>query len=204
MQSVILRVDSKLHEVRAVAKNMRIIAGLFLMMTSAWGLPAQEKQPVYIYLFSRYSDFVNMEMTEARIRDTVSLVEKYRREYPESQVSATLLFSGAVSQALAERNAKTQIKDYVLEAARRGVIEIGYDGTDEPTYVSRPLVNLGNVPSPEERWRLRGEAAEQFLTEARDPASGLVQKGKLGGIRAMQEVFGEAVCVKGLNVGTGG
>jgi hypothetical protein len=204
MKSVVRRIDSKLHEVRAVAKSMRIVVGLFLTIMIAGSLPAQEKQPIYIYLFSRYSDFVNMEMTEARIRDTVSLVEKYRREYPEVQASATLLFSGALSQALADRNAKTGIKDYVLEAAHRGVVEIGYDGTDEPTYVSRPLVNLGNVPSPEERWRLRGESAEQFLTEARDPSSGRVQKGKLGGLRAMQEVFGEAVCVKGLNVGIGG
>src|ERR1700719_1192487 len=172
MRSVVLRVVSKLHEVKTVARGTRIVAGLFLTMTLAWCLPAQEKQPVYIYLFSRYSDFVNIEMTERRIRDTVSLVEKFRREYPESQVSATVLFSGALSQALADRNAKTRIKDYLLDAARRGVIEIGYDGTDEPTYVSRPLVNLGNVASPEERWRLRGEAAEQFLTEARDPVSG--------------------------------
>jgi hypothetical protein len=65
-------------------------------------------------------------------------------------------------------------------------------------------VNLANITSPEERWRLRGEAAEQFLTEARDPASGQVQKGKPGGLKAMQEVFGEAVCVKGLNAGIGG
>jgi len=187
-----------------MAKGMRIVAGLFLAVLMARSLPAQEKQPAYVYLFSRYSDFVNMEMTERRIRDTVSLVEKYRREYPASQMSATVLFSGALSQALAERNAKTGIKDYVVEAAHRGVIEIGYDGTDEPTYTSRPLVNLANIASPEERWRLRGDAAEQFLTEARDPASGRVQKGKPGGLKAMQEVFGEAVCVKGLNVGIGG
>jgi hypothetical protein len=199
-----LRVASKLHEVKSVAKVMRLVAGLFFAILTAWSVPAQERQPVYIYLFSRYSDFVNIEMTESRIRDTVSLVEKYRREYPESRVSATLLFSGALSQVLAERNAETRIKDYVLEAAHRGVIEIGYDGTDEPTYVSRPLVNLAKIASPEDRWRLRGEAAEQFLTEARDPASGRVQKGKLGGLKAMQEVFGEAVCVKGLNVGIGG
>jgi hypothetical protein len=206
MRSVVLGVVSKLClcEVRIVAKSTRIVAGLFFVILTAWSLPAQEKQPVYVYLFSRFSDFVNMEMTERRIRDTVSLVEKYRREYPKSQVSATVLFSGALSQALAERNAKTRIKDYVLEAARRGVIEIGYDGTDEPTYSSRPLVNLGNIGSPEDRWRLRGEAAEQFLTEARDPSSGEVEKGKPGGLKAMQEVFGEAVCVKGLNVGIGG
>jgi len=204
MKSVVLRVASELHELKTVAKGMRIIAGLFLALLFARSLPAQEKEPAYVYLFSRYSDFVNMEMTERRIRDTVSLVEKYRREYPDSQASATVLFSGALSQALAERNAKTHIKDYLLEAAHRGVIEIGYDGTDEPTYVFRPLVNLANIASPEERWRLRGEAAEQFLTEARDPASGRVQKGKSGGLKAMQEVFGEAVCIRGLNVGIGG
>ena len=204
MKSRDLQIASKFQQAKAVSRGRRIVAGLFLSILIARGLPAQQKQPAYIYLFSRYSDFVNVEMTERRIRDAVSLVEEYRRENPESQVSATVLFSGALSQALAERNAKTRIKDYILEAAHRGVIEIGYDGTDEPTYAFRPLENLANIASPEGRWRLRGESAEQFLTEARDPSSGRVQKGKPGGLKAMQEVFGEAVCVKGLNVGIGG
>ena len=188
-----------------MVKNIRVAASLLILsMTGAGALLAQTKQPVFVYLFSRYSDFVNVEMTEGRIHDTVSLVEKFRQKYPDSQATVTLLFSGALSQALAERNARTGIKDYVLDAARRGIIEIGYDGTDEPTYSFRPLARPDIKAPAEARWQARGDSAEQFLTEARDVTTGRVLQGKSGGLKAMQEVFGEAVCVKGLNVGLGG
>ncbi len=162
------------------------------------GLCAQEQQPFFVYLFGRYSDFVNIELTEGRIRDTISLVEKYRKEYPQARASVTMLFSGALSQALAERNAKTGIKDLVLDASRRGVVEVGYDGSDEPTYSSRPLPEFANAKTPEERWMARANAADRVLNEARDPATGAAQKGKAGGLKAMQEVFGKALCIRGL------
>ena len=47
---------------------------------------------VFVYLFGRYSDFVNIELTERRIRDTISVVEKYRTEYPQARASVTMLF----------------------------------------------------------------------------------------------------------------
>jgi hypothetical protein len=169
-----------------------------LLALGALGLCAQEQQPFFVYLFGRYSDFVNLDLTEGRIRDTISLVEKYRKDYPQAHASVTLLFSGALSQALAERNAKTGIKDLILDASRRGLVEVGYDGTDEPTYSSRPLPNIVNAKTPEERWMARANAAERIVNEARDPASGAVQKGKSGGLKAMQEVFGKAMCIRGL------
>src|SRR5262249_35293405 len=112
--------------------------------------------------------------------------------------------SGALSQALAARNSTTHIKDYLLDAVRRGVIEIGYDGTDEPTYSFRPYADLSKTKTAEERWQLRAATMEKFLTESRDPKSGMVEKGKSGGLKAMQEVFGEAVCITGLNEEFGG
>jgi hypothetical protein len=187
-----------------VVKNIRGLAGLLVLVTAAGTLLAQDKQPIFVYLFARYSDFVNIEMTESRIRDTVSLVEKYRQRYPATQPSATLLFSGALSQALAERNAQTHIKDLVLDAAVRGIIDIGYDGTDEPTYSYRPMAITDPKAPADARWRAHGDSAEQFLTQSRDIATGKVLPGKSGGLKAMQEVFGEAVCIKGLNIGLGG
>ncbi len=195
-------------EVKTVAKLFSLIRVTSLAVAGVVSVVGADKeppkQPVYIYLFGRFSDFYNIKMTEGRIRDTVSLVEKYRREYPESRASATMLFSGALSQALAERNARTGIKDYLVDAARRGVIEIGYDGADEPTYWFRPHPELAKAKTPEERWRARSDAAEKFLTESRDPVTGAVQVGKSGGLKAMQEIFGEAVCLRGLTPEFGG
>ena len=181
-----------------MSRNPRCVLLPLLLALGALGLCAQEQQPFFVYLFGRYSDFVNLDLTEGRIRDTISLVEKYRKDYPQAHASVTLLFSGALSQALAERNAKTGIKDLILDASRRGLVEVGYDGTDEPTYSSRPLPNIVNAKTPEERWMARANAAERIVNEARDPASGAVQKGKSGGLKAMQEVFGKAMCIRGL------
>ena len=169
-----------------------------LLALSASAVCAQEDQPFFVFLFGRYSDFINIELTEGRIRDTISTVEKHRKEYPQAQASVTMLFSGALSQALAERNAKTGIKDLVLDASRRGLVDIGYDGTDEPTYSSRPLPQIAGAKTPEERWLARANAAERIVNESRDHKTGAVQKGKSGGLKAMQEVFGKAMCIRGL------
>lgn len=105
---------------------------------------------------------------------------------------------------MAERNAKTGVKDLVLDASRRGIVEVGYDGSDEPTYSFRPVRKLVTSKDPVDRWSSRGDVAARILVEARDPATGAVQKGKSGGLKAMQDVFGEAVCVKGLTDELGG
>lgn len=170
-------------------------------------LPAQAqaaRQPVFIYLYTRMGDHVNIELTEDRIRRLLPMLERYRKAHPGAHVSATILFSGAVSQALAERNAQTGIKDLVLDYARRGVIELGYDGTDEPTYQRRPVPVFSGAKSPEDRWLARGAAAEKFLTEARDPLTGVPQPGVTGGLKKMQEVFGDAVCITGVTEDLGG
>lgn len=91
----------------------------------------------------------------------------------------------------------------MLDYARRGVIELGYDGTDEPTYGKRPLPDYSKVKTPEGRWVMRAEAAERFLTEARD-LLGNPQAGMTGGLKKMQEVFGEAVCITGVTQEMGG
>jgi len=105
-----------------------------------------------------------------------------------------------VSEALAQRNAQTHIVDLVKDAARRGVIEVGYNGADEPTYRNRPLVEM-KTDTAEGRWLARSTTAEKLLTEARHPITGDLQPGKVGGLLKMQEVFGEAACITGIKMG---
>jgi len=125
---------------------------LLLVLLLEGMLPAQAaRQPVFIYLYARMGDHVNIELTEDRIRRILPMLERYRKAHPDAHVSATILFSGAVSQALAERNAQTGIKDLVLDYARRGAIELGYDGTDEPTYQRRPVPVFAGAKSPADR-----------------------------------------------------
>jgi len=163
------------------------------------GSPGGER-PVYVYLYARVTDHVNLDVSEDRLRRILPMIERYRKMHPEEHVSATILFSGSVSQAFAERNSQTHILDFVQDFVRRGVIEPGYDGSDEPTYKNRPLIDLAKTKTAEERWLTRRATAEAFLTEARDPLTGMPQPGKTGGLKKMQEVFGQAACITGLTL----
>jgi hypothetical protein len=156
------------------------------------------KEPVFIYLYARITDHINLDLTEDRLRRILPVIEKYRKDHPDAHVSATILFSGAVSQALAERNTQTHIADFVLGFGHRGVVEFGYDGADEPTYENRPLLDFSNAKSTDDRWMVRESVAEKKLTEARDPLTGAPQAGKTGGLKEMQEVFGKAACIIGV------
>jgi hypothetical protein len=158
-------------------------------------------KPVYIFLYSRFTDHVNLDLTEDRLRRVLPMIEKYRKEHPEAHVSATILFSGASSEALAQRNAATGIKDFILGYKKRGIVEIGYDGTDEPTYDHRPMVHLIDTKPYKERWMERASEDEKFLAEGRDPLTGDPKPGSVGGLKAMQQVFGEAACITGVSVG---
>jgi hypothetical protein len=161
------------------------------------------REPAQFYLMASITDHVNMGITEDRLRRILPMLDRYRKAHPKSAITATILFSGAVSQALLDRNPQTHILDFVKDYVRRGVIEVGYDGTDEPTYKNRPMIEF-KVDSPEARWLARASAAERFLTEARDPVTGDPQPGKTGGLNKMQEVFGEATCITGVMLGVPG
>ncbi|MDQ2841894.1 MAG: hypothetical protein M3Y72_12830 [Acidobacteriota bacterium] len=156
------------------------------------------KEPVYIYLYARITDHVNLKITEDQIHRLLPALEKLRKAHPEANVSATVLFSGAVSEALAKQNAQTHIVDFVRDFIRRGIIEPGYDGTDEPTYQTRPLLDFSKANSSEDRWQLRQAAYKRLLTENRDALTGESKPGVAGGLKAMEDVFGKPVCLTGL------
>ena len=158
---------------------------------------APHQEPVFVYLNGRFTDYINIEMTEDRLRRLLPEIEKYRKEHPSEHVSTVVFFSGASSEALAQRNTQTHIVDFVKGYLRRGVIEAGYDGEDEPTYenrvAARPATIYGFDPS-----LVRERAAESLLTEARNPLTGAPEPGKAGGLKRMQEVFGGAAVIMGI------
>ena len=180
----------------------QLITALFLVLLLSKNVlqASTGAQPIYLYLYARVTDHVNIDIAEDQLRRILPMIDEYSKQYPNAHVSATVLFSGAVSQAFESRNSQTHIVDLVRDYIRRGVIEPGYDGADEPTFVNRPSVDLTGAKSAEDRWLLRTEAEKSFLTEGRDPLSGTLQPGKAGGLKAMQQVFGNAVCITGLTL----
>jgi len=178
---------------------------LVLLMAGASGFsqtaPTGSKQPVYIYLYARVTDQINLDLTEDRLRRLLPMIEKYREEHPQGHVSATILFSGAVSRALMQRNRETHILDFVLDYIHRGIIQAGYDGMDEPTYRNRPVIDFSGAKTAEQRWVAREAAADRLLTQGRDPLTGAEEPDVSGSLKEMQRVFGPAVYIAGVKQG---
>ncbi len=184
-------------EIFSRAQWMRPL-GLFALAASLLhGATQARTEPVYVVLYARITDHVNLDMTENRLRSVLGEIDSYEKAHPGAHITATVAFSGAVSRALAERNTQTHIVDFVLDHIRRGVIEAGYDGTDEPTYQARPVVDLRKTPTPEDKWEARAAAAKALLSGNRDPLTGSPTAG-VGGLKAMQDVFGPAVSINGV------
>src|SRR5579863_5413620 len=143
------------------SRSLYFLALVFALLC-AFTAQAADRGPVYVYLTARIFDHVNLDMTEDRLRRILPMVEKYRKAHPEAHVSATIMFDGAVSRALSARNTQTHIVDFVRNYISRGVIEAGYDGSAEPTFINRPLIQLLQTKTAEERWQARVEAANKF------------------------------------------
>ncbi len=178
-------------------RNGRVPFFLFVGATFLSAAAPVPPQPVYFAFYARITDHVNIDMTENRLRRVLNEVDSFAQAHPSDHLTATIEFTGAVSRALAERNAQTHIVDFVKDHIRRGVIEAGYDGTDEPTYEQRPVVDLRTPASPEDKWQARATAAKAFLSQARDPLTGAPQSGD-GGLKEMRDVFGPPVSVDGV------
>ena len=165
-------------------------ASLVLIAGAAYGAVTASTEPIYVYLYARVTDHVNMSITEDRLHRVLPMVDKFRKQHPEARVSATILFSGAAAEALVQRNAQSRIVDFVKGYIRQGVIEVGYDGSDEPTYQHRPLLDFAHAQTAEDRWQLRVSANQRFLSEGRDPLTGAPDAHATGGLQKMREVFG--------------
>ena len=174
-------------------------ATTIVVATLAFAADNTASQPVFVYLQAHITDHINPDITEDRLRRLLPMLAKFREAHPGAHVSATILFSGAVSDALAQRNHQTHIVDFVKTYIQRGLIEIGYDGADEPTYATRPVLDFSGAKTVEDRWHVREAAIEKLMQEGRDPLTGKSIPGKDGGLKKVQEVFGRVAYVSGLS-----
>lgn len=150
----------------------------------------EKPAPVLFILNSQYYDFMNPVQNETRTELNLRLVQELRRRYPNQPVSALFTFSGAYADNLWSRNATTHAADRIAAAAVQGMIEIGYNGENEPTYRNRPKADLRNAKTPQDRWMAYSKAAESFLRDAKDNLTGVPDPKRSGGLRRVQEIFG--------------
>src|ERR1700736_212424 len=157
-------------------------------------------KPVLVFLRMSADDAVNIEMTENRIRRTLQLLEALKAQYPSSNVKATVYVNGAVSEGLLQRNAQTGVRDLLLAAAKKGLIEIGYDGANEPRPADEPLIDYRSVHTPMEGHLARQAVAAHVLSDGRDPVSGKFIAEADGGLKRTQQVFGKVASIWGAGV----
>ncbi len=150
-------------------------------------------QPVYFLLYSRYSDHVVPQEMEKRLNRLQPIMEQLKRDEPSASV--LLEFSGAMIAPLKLMDAGGGHIGRLKEMSRQGLAEFGYDGTDEPTYRNRPRVKLRKIAEPERRWTERGEAADLFLRYFRAPFTGDADQARPGGLKLVQDTFGELALV---------
>jgi hypothetical protein len=175
-----------------------LLSGILIAATLLAQGPAPN-QPVYVLLYSRYFDHFHDRINAERIRRLVPLVEQYRSSYPQSDMSVLVEFSGSMTDVFTEHEAEG-LATGVKEAARKGLIELGYTGEEEPSYLYRPRPDVQENDPPEKRWVEQESAAERFLTAYKDPATGRpTNPDKSGGLRRVQEVFGPAAYIRGVS-----
>ena len=153
------------------------------------------KQPVFFFLYTSISDYMNPQIAEDRLHRLLPMLEKYRAGHQQDSVSATVLFSGEYI-----RESSNPIRSMVRDFNQRQLIDIGYDGTDEPTYSRRFVPDTAGAKTWRERWQMESDSAGHFLTMARHPITGEPEPDKAGGLRAEQEVFGEAALITGYRI----
>ena len=179
-----------------------------LLLASFPGLfaaePAPAPQPVLIVLYSRFYDHSHQHTTDERLQRLLPMLDRLRKQYPQSGISALFQFSGTVSQLMDEENAGLHLVDQLKDYSRRNLVDIGYTGEEEPSYLYRPKPNLLLAETPEARWEAKAEAAERFLTDFKNPVTGLPVPGLSGGLKRTQEVFGNVAFLTGVTTTVGG
>ena len=165
---------------------------------------ADSQSPVYIQLFSRLDDHLNIEMYEETLERIIQIVEKHRAGHPQARISVLLQFTGAMSEAMSERNNANRLKDRLIELANRGLVEFGYDGTEEPTWRTRPRPNFRSAYGPVERWIARVEPAGWFLSDYKEIRKGIPDASRPGALKRTIQVFGRLTSISGFSEELGG
>ncbi|MFB3827548.1 MAG: hypothetical protein ACE15B_12315 [Bryobacteraceae bacterium] len=174
-----------------------LAALLLLAAMAAAGQSAPfSPRPVYVFLFMRVDDHINVNMEESRWQAAVDLVKRTRKQFPDSGASLLMQFTGATALECSLRDAG-RVALRLRDLAGRQVIELGYDGSDEPAYLARPMPNFRGATTSQQRWLARLQPAEWFLTEYKDLRTGEPDPERPGGLKFVRELFGPLASITG-------
>ncbi|MBF0368126.1 MAG: hypothetical protein HQL52_01610 [Magnetococcales bacterium] len=153
--------------------------------------------PLYLFLFTHTEDHINHTLSEERFQRLLPTVTDLSRDYPDLTPSWTLAFMGADAETLAERHPETGLLKVLQgeDASQGGVLHFGYHGAHEPTYTNNALTSLEGDQAD---WERTVQGALAYLTLGKDPLLGGVDPSRTGGVKKVEEVWGEIQVVSGL------
>lgn len=155
------------------------------------------RAPVYILLQATMDDEINTPASTDRLPRALKVVGQLQSRAAAFHPVCLLQFNGVMANRLGAEDYTTHAAGAVKESAERGLVEIGYDGTEEPTFVARPRPNLRGADTSGKRWLARLQAHRWFLAEWKDTLSGEPDPSRSGGFKRVQEVFGRVDFVRG-------
>lgn len=166
---------------------------------AVWGgvVAAEGPSPVYVLLQATIDDEINPEGM-ARLPRLLAMMQALAPHGAAFHPTCLLQFNGVTANTLASENGATGGLDRVRDLVRQGLLEIGYDGSDEPTLLTRPQPNLRGATTAEQRWLARVQALQWFLAEYKDPLTGEPDPARAGGLRKVIDVFGPVSFARGV------
>ncbi len=159
---------------------------------------AAVKAPVYVLLQTTLDDEINVPASMDGLPRTLKVVDRLQARAAAFHPVCLLQFSGVAANLLGRENGSTHSVDTVKDYVRRGLAEVGYDGTEEPTFVARPRPNLRGADTPEKRWLARLQAHQWFLTEWKHTLTGEPDPSQVGGFKRVLDVFGHVAFARGI------
>jgi len=158
---------------------------------------AVKKAPIYVVLQTTIDDVINAPVSMERLPRAIKAVEHLQAGAAAFHPACLFQFNGVAADLVAAENFSTHYTEALKDYASRGLVEIGYDGTEEPTFPARPRPNLRGADTPEKRWLARLQATEWFLTEWKHPLTGEPDASRSGGLKRVREVFGRVDFARG-------
>lgn len=155
------------------------------------------RQPLYFLLYSRFTDHLHPDFAMATFKVALPKLRALQQQGNHPGLRWLVQCSGAFAGSVGDFAGEHSLVTLLRHAQQEGLLEFGYDGSEEPTPRWRPMPNFRHGASPESRWLARLEAAEWFLTEHKHPVKGTPDPSGSGGLLRMREVFGDPVMISG-------
>jgi hypothetical protein len=173
------------------------LQSLLTLPAVAVTVPNGPPKPIYFLLYSRFHDHLHPDFALQWTKRNLPVLRELRRAAPQAHLSWLVQVSGASAEVFQDLEKGAGIIRTLRDAADEGLVEFGYEGSEEPTPRWRPMPNFRKGDAPEARWQARMEAAEWFLTEYKHPVTGEPDPRRAGGLLRARQVFGDPVWISG-------